>query len=214
MLYWLHHFYRFTGSTGFFWFNFYLISWLYLDRRSDLHGAPVLIWGTEQGLSTYHPSVIHDPSITNQPFSNIHHPTPHADGWKPISVHWSSINHPWCILHHPSLPRPPSASRRPPPPTWPVQSPTTRSEMNVSSVSPERWLTITPQPLLWASLHLHTSHAHTHTHTVPHAGTRTHTKTHTYTHAHTHYKPNITDQRLNIEDSRIQTTDYRRQTTE
>lgn len=31
--------------------------------------------------------------------------------------------------------------------TCPVQSPTTRSAMNVSSVSPERWLTITPQPL-------------------------------------------------------------------
>lgn len=30
--------------------------------------------------------------------------------------------------------------------TCPVQSPTTRSAMNVSSVSPERWLTITPQP--------------------------------------------------------------------
>lgn len=40
--------------------------------------------------------------------------------------------------------------------TCPVQSPTTRSEMKVSSVSPERWLTITPQPLLWASLHLAT----------------------------------------------------------
>lgn len=38
--------------------------------------------------------------------------------------------------------------------TCPVQSPTTRSAMNVSSVSPERWLTITPQPLAWASLHL------------------------------------------------------------
>lgn len=33
-------------------------------------------------------------------------------------------------------------------PTWPVQSPTTRSAMKVSSVSPERWLTITPQPWL------------------------------------------------------------------
>ena len=28
-----------------------------------------------------------------------------------------------------------------------MQSPTTRSAMKVSSVSPERWLTITPQPL-------------------------------------------------------------------
>lgn len=39
-------------------------------------------------------------------------------------------------------------------PTWPVQRPTTRSAMKVSSVSPERWLTITPQPLDWASLQL------------------------------------------------------------
>lgn len=38
--------------------------------------------------------------------------------------------------------------------TCPVQSPTTRSAMKVSSVSPERWLTITPHPLAWASLHL------------------------------------------------------------
>lgn len=38
--------------------------------------------------------------------------------------------------------------------TWPVQRPTTRSAMKVSSVSPERWLTITPQPLDWASLQL------------------------------------------------------------
>lgn len=38
--------------------------------------------------------------------------------------------------------------------TCPVQSPTTRSAMKVSSVSPERWLTITPQPFAWANLHL------------------------------------------------------------
>lgn len=38
--------------------------------------------------------------------------------------------------------------------TWPVQSPTTRSAMKVSSVSPERWLTITPHPLDWAILQL------------------------------------------------------------
>lgn len=38
--------------------------------------------------------------------------------------------------------------------TCPVHRPTTRSAMKVSSVSPERWLTITPQPLLWAILHL------------------------------------------------------------
>lgn len=38
--------------------------------------------------------------------------------------------------------------------TCPVQRPTTRSAMKVSSVSPERWLTITPQPFSWASLHL------------------------------------------------------------
>ena len=38
--------------------------------------------------------------------------------------------------------------------TCPVQRPTTRSAINVSSVSPLRWLTITPQPLRWASLHL------------------------------------------------------------
>lgn len=38
--------------------------------------------------------------------------------------------------------------------TCPVQRPTTRSAMKVSSVSPERWLTITPQPLLWAILQL------------------------------------------------------------
>lgn len=38
--------------------------------------------------------------------------------------------------------------------TWPVQRPTTKSAMKVSSVSPERWLTITPQPLDWASLQL------------------------------------------------------------
>lgn len=43
--------------------------------------------------------------------------------------------------------------------TCPVQSPTTRSAMNVSSVSPERWLTITPQPLDWASLQLGREHA-------------------------------------------------------
>ena len=38
--------------------------------------------------------------------------------------------------------------------TCPVQRPTTRSAMKVSSVSPERWDTMTPQPLDWASLHL------------------------------------------------------------
>lgn len=38
--------------------------------------------------------------------------------------------------------------------TWPVHRPTTRSAMNVSSVSPLRWLTITPQPLDCASLQL------------------------------------------------------------
>lgn len=38
--------------------------------------------------------------------------------------------------------------------TCPVQRPTTRSAMKVSSVSPERWLTITPQPLVWANLQL------------------------------------------------------------
>lgn len=38
--------------------------------------------------------------------------------------------------------------------TCPVHRPTTRSAMKVSSVSPERWLTITPQPFSWASLHL------------------------------------------------------------
>ena len=38
--------------------------------------------------------------------------------------------------------------------TWPAHSPTTKSAMVVSSVSPLRWLTITPQPLLCASLHL------------------------------------------------------------
>lgn len=38
--------------------------------------------------------------------------------------------------------------------TCPVQSPTTKSAMKVSSVSPERWLTITPHPLSWAILHL------------------------------------------------------------
>lgn len=38
--------------------------------------------------------------------------------------------------------------------TCPVQRPTTRSAIKVSSVSPERWLTITPQPFSWASLHL------------------------------------------------------------
>lgn len=36
--------------------------------------------------------------------------------------------------------------------------------MNVSSVSPERWLTMTPQPFSWASLHLH---AHTSTDPQP-----------------------------------------------
>lgn len=40
--------------------------------------------------------------------------------------------------------------------TCPVQRPTTRSAIKVSSVSPERWLTITPQPFSWASLHLRT----------------------------------------------------------
>ena len=39
-------------------------------------------------------------------------------------------------------------------PTCPVHSPTTRSAMKVSSVSPDRWLTITPQPFSWASLQL------------------------------------------------------------
>lgn len=43
--------------------------------------------------------------------------------------------------------------------TCPVQRPTTRSAMKVSSVSPERWLTITPQPLLWAILQLEGRHA-------------------------------------------------------
>lgn len=38
--------------------------------------------------------------------------------------------------------------------TWPAHNPTTKSAINVSSVSPLRWLTITPQPLSWASLHL------------------------------------------------------------
>lgn len=38
--------------------------------------------------------------------------------------------------------------------TCPVQRPTTRSAIKVSSVSPERWLTITPQPFSWASLQL------------------------------------------------------------
>ena len=38
--------------------------------------------------------------------------------------------------------------------TCPVQSPTTRSAMKVSSVSPERCDTMTPHPLDWASLHL------------------------------------------------------------
>lgn len=33
--------------------------------------------------------------------------------------------------------------------------------MKVSSVSPERWLTITPQPLLWAILQLEGRHAQT-----------------------------------------------------
>ena len=37
--------------------------------------------------------------------------------------------------------------------TCPVESPTTRSAMKVSSVSPDLWETITPQPLAWASLH-------------------------------------------------------------
>lgn len=35
------------------------------------------------------------------------------------------------------------------PPTCPVASPTTRSAMKVSSVSPLRWETMTPQPALW-----------------------------------------------------------------
>lgn len=35
--------------------------------------------------------------------------------------------------------------------TCPVANPTTKSAINVSSVSPERWETITPQPLLRAS---------------------------------------------------------------
>jgi len=34
---------------------------------------------------------------------------------------------------------------------WPAFSPTTRSAMKVSSVSPLRWLTITPHPFCWAS---------------------------------------------------------------
>lgn len=38
--------------------------------------------------------------------------------------------------------------------TCPVHSPTTRSAMKVSSVSPERWDTMTPHPFDWASLHL------------------------------------------------------------
>lgn len=38
--------------------------------------------------------------------------------------------------------------------TCPVHNPTTKSAMKVSSVSPERWLTITPHPFFWAILHL------------------------------------------------------------
>jgi len=51
--------------------------------------------------------------------------------------------------------------------TCPVQRPTTRSAIKVSSVSPERWLTITPQPFSWASLHLRgTNRAKKHIHHV------------------------------------------------
>ena len=32
---------------------------------------------------------------------------------------------------------------------WPVERPTARSAMDVSSVSPDRWLVMTPQPLAW-----------------------------------------------------------------
>lgn len=39
--------------------------------------------------------------------------------------------------------------------TCPVHKPTTKSAIKVSSVSPERWLTITPQPFSWAFLHLY-----------------------------------------------------------
>lgn len=39
-------------------------------------------------------------------------------------------------------------------PTCPVHSPTTRSAMKVSSVSPDRWLTITPHSFSWANLQL------------------------------------------------------------
>lgn len=38
--------------------------------------------------------------------------------------------------------------------TCPVHKPTTKSAIKVSSVSPDRWLTITPQPFCWAILHL------------------------------------------------------------
>lgn len=38
--------------------------------------------------------------------------------------------------------------------TCPVHKPTTKSAIKVSSVSPERWLTITPQPFSCAILHL------------------------------------------------------------
>ena len=36
---------------------------------------------------------------------------------------------------------------------WPVQRPTTKSAMNVSSVSPDLCDTMTPQPQDWANLH-------------------------------------------------------------
>lgn len=86
--------------------------WLYLAKRSERHGAPVLI-------------CVRKNKQTCSRFYCIQR----------LCFHFKQRFH---------------FRRR----TCPAHKPTTKSAIKVSSVSPERWLTITPQPFSWAFLHL------------------------------------------------------------
>lgn len=100
------------------------MSWLYLARRSDLQGAPVFICKAFPKTNT----VSHCYNLHRFPMA--------GQGILP--------SHPFTFLQKKAWVSP----------TCPVHSPTTRSAMKVSSVSPDRWLTITPQPFSWANLQL------------------------------------------------------------
>jgi hypothetical protein len=95
---------------------------------------------------------LHRPMALSRSHSMHHRPTPSLS-----HVHASLYRSSWLYLARRS------ERHGAPVLIWPVQRPTTKSAINVSSVSPLRWLTITPQPAACDSSALQTP-TRTHSH--------------------------------------------------